>query len=247
MLVFVLLLSGGAGAETLTSGGAARVTEIIDGDTITLDDGRQVRLVGIQAPKLPLGRRDFKTWPLADEAKHALEKMISGRVVELRHGGEKIDRHGRTLAHLFLENGVWAQGEMLKAGMARVYTFPDNREMAASMYAIEHMARQDRRGIWDHPFYAVRTPEEASERLGTFQVVEGVVMDAVKVKGVVYLNFGADWRKDFTVMIPSGATRMFLKDGIDPLSFKGKKIRARGWLKERNGPMIEASHPEQLE
>lgn len=250
--VFVLLwlgapLNAAEEAAAPASGGSARVTEIIDGDTVTLDDGRQVRLVGIQAPKLPLGRRDFKTWPLADEAKQALEKITSGRIVELRYGGGRIDRHGRVLAHLFLENGVWVQGEMLKAGMARVYTFPDNRETAQEMYAIEHSARQARRGVWSHSFYAVRTPEETSEHIGAFQVVEGLVLDAVKVKGAVYLNFGADWRKDFTVMIPSTALRMFVKDGIDPLSFKGKNIRARGWLKERNGPMIEVSHPEQVE
>ncbi|MHA1571451.1 MAG: thermonuclease family protein, partial [Alphaproteobacteria bacterium] len=51
---------------TLSDGGTATVTAIVDGDTIVLDDDRQVRLVGIQAPKLPLGRPDFQPWPLAD-------------------------------------------------------------------------------------------------------------------------------------------------------------------------------------
>src|SRR5262245_858154 len=54
--------------EELAPGGEAEVSEIIDGDTLRLDDGREVRLVGTQAPKLPLGRPNFPTWPLAEEA-----------------------------------------------------------------------------------------------------------------------------------------------------------------------------------
>ena len=247
-LILLTVAAGGLQAEEiLTSGGSARVTEIIDGDTVVLDDGRQVRLVGIQAPKLPLGRPNFEKWPLADQAKRVLEGMASGRMVELRSGGEKIDRHGRTLSHLFLENGQWLQGEMLSLGLARVYTFPDNRKLAADMYALERAARMAGRGIWDHPFYGVRAPSKTYGHLGTFQVVEGRVVDAAKVKGTVYLNFGADWRKDFTVTIRPKALRMFLKAGVEPLSFKNQTVRVRGWLKSYNGPMIEATHPEQVE
>ena len=63
----------------------------------------------------------------------------------------------------------------------------------------------------------------------------------------MYLNFGNDWKTDFTVTLGPMARRLFKKAGIEPLSLEGKRIRARGWLKKRNGPMIEASHPEQIE
>ena len=68
-----LTLAGSAAA--LESGGTARAVEIVDGDTLVLDDDRQVRLVGIQAPKLPLGQANFVAWPLADEAKALLERL----------------------------------------------------------------------------------------------------------------------------------------------------------------------------
>ncbi len=231
------------------------MTEVVDGDTVILDDGRQVRLVGIQAPKLPLGRKGFKKWPLADQAKQALEDMALDGVAELRYGGGRMDRHGRVLAHLFLKDGLkggpkdglWLQGELLKMGLARVYTFPDNRKIAAEMYALEGEARRRGRGVWSHPFYAVLTPPEASKHIGAFKVIEGKVLDAAKVRGRVYLNFGADWRKDFTITIRRKALKMFQKAGIDPLSFKDKAVRVRGWLKSYNGPMIDASHPEQIE
>ena len=68
-----------------------------------------------------------------------------------------------------------------------------------------------------------------------------------KVKARVYLNFGPDWRTDFTVTLQAKARRLFRKAGLEPLSLEGREIRVRGWLKKFNGPMIEATHPEQIE
>ena len=81
------------------------VESIVDGDTLVLKNGSEVRLVGIQAPKLPLGRRNFPTWPLAPEAKMLLTKLAIGKKLTLKYGGRKIDRHGRILAHLYLKDG----------------------------------------------------------------------------------------------------------------------------------------------
>src|SRR3954466_12467071 len=103
----------GQGSAQLTRGSSAKVVEVIDGDTVVLDDGKEVRLVGIQAPKLPLNRPNFKEWPLAREAKEGGEKLGLNRRVTLLLGGERTDRHGRTLAHLHTYDGTWAQGEML--------------------------------------------------------------------------------------------------------------------------------------
>ena len=105
-------------AGKLTKGSSAKVVEVIDGDTVVLDDGKEVRLVGIQAPKLPLNRPNFKEWPLAREAKDELEKLVLNQRVTLSYGGARIDRHGRTLAHLHTDDGTWAQGEMLNRGLA---------------------------------------------------------------------------------------------------------------------------------
>jgi micrococcal nuclease len=237
----------------LTPGGTARVIEVVDGDTVILDppiDGAlQVRLVGLQAPKLPLGRKGFREWPLAPDSKYALEVLTLNKQVTLRFGGARMDRHGRHLAHLFLDDGTWLQGRMLERGMARVYTFPDNRALTKKMYALEGEARAARRGIWAHPFYAVRDarPETLQRLIGTFQIIEGRVLEAAQVRGTVYLNFGANWRDDFTVTLDSRSRRDFVEYGLDPLSLEGRSIRVRGWLKYRNGPALTATHPQQIE
>ncbi|HKY95989.1 MAG TPA: thermonuclease family protein, partial [Kiloniellales bacterium] len=92
------LLAAPAGAEPLLDIALeAKVTEVIDGDTLVLDDGTEVRLVGTQAPKLPLGRPGYSTWPLAPEAKANLEQLVLRRRVGLGFGGNAWDRHGRRL------------------------------------------------------------------------------------------------------------------------------------------------------
>ena len=163
-----------------------------------------------------------------------------------------IDRHGRALAHLYLldgagEAGLWVQGALLEAGMARVYSFADNRALVAEMLARERRARAKRRGIWADPFYAVRTPERVERHAGSFQLVEGNVIKAAEVKGRIYLNFDEDWKSDFTITLAPAVRRVFEAEGIDPLGYGGKRVRVRGWIDSFNGPMIEASHPEQIE
>ena len=242
LIALVLAPAGVRAAEAV-----ALVASVVDGDTVVLEGagGDEVRLVGIQAPKLALGRAGFRAWPLAEVAKKALQDLVLGKRVTLTFGGRRRDRHGRLLAHLKREDGTWIQGAMLKRGMARVYSFPDNRARVADMLELEARARAQGRGIWGLDLYAVMAPSDTARAIGTFQVVEGRVVDAAKVKGRTYLNFGPDWRTDFTVTIPPGTAKMFRI--LDPLALEGRRIRVRGWLKSYNGPSIEATHPEQIE
>ena len=228
------------------------VIAVIDGDTVTLESGAQVRLVGIQAPKLSLGRPGFRDWPLAAEAKAGLQALVLKAPVRLAYGARRLDRHRRLLAHLERpaapgRPALWVQGEMLARGLARVYTFPDNRDRAVRMLAIERAARAARRGIWRLDNYRILGPEEAARRVGRFELVEGRVLRAAVVRGRTYLNFGADWRSDFTVAIARKHRRRFSRAGIDLTALGGSRLRVRGWLTWQNGPMIEATHPEQVE
>jgi len=223
------------------------IAAIIDGDTVILENGSEVRLVGIQAPKLRLGRRGFKPWPLADQAKQFLTALTKGKSATLRYGGTKIDRHRRLLAHLFLEDGHWVQQEVLKAGMARVYSFPDNRSRVDELLAAEQRARRAKKGIWAHPYYRIRSPENLKRDLGSFQVIEGSPKNVAIVRGRAYFNFGDNWRKDFTITISPRDARRFWRDKDIVAMYGKERLRVRGWLKEFNGPQIEATHPEQIE
>lgn len=239
----------GLGALDATAQEAV-VRAVIDGDTITLaqpiNGATEVRLVGIQAPKIPLGRMNFPTWPLGPEATTGLESLVAGKTVRLIFTGEPKDRHRRLLAHVHVGD-TWIQGEMLRLGLARVYTFPDNRARAAEMLALEREARAKGRGIWSHPFYRVRSADGLGRDIETFQLVAGVVFKATETRHQLYLNFAEDWRRDFTIVVPRQALKSFRDAGVDLPAVEGRTVRVRGWIKSLNGPSVDLTHPEQIE
>lgn len=245
LLLNWLLLAGAASAEPL------RVTAVLDGDTLELEDGRRVRLAGIEAAKPPrhANPTDGRVWPLAEAATRTLSELALGHRVAL-HGPAPVDRHGRLLAHLVREDGLWLQSALVVRGLARVHTRPDARAYAAELLAGEEGARNAGRGLWRSRVYAVRDaadPEELARDRDSFQLVEGVVLAVTKSGGEAWLDFGADWRSDVTVHIGRAAMREVTRAGIDPLSFEGRRVRVRGWITLRNGPLIEIAHPEQIE
>lgn len=238
-------------SAALVKGGRHSVQAVVDGDTVTLDSGKDVRMVGTQAPKLPLGRKGFQAWPLSDAARDYLLSLIDGRNVTMYFGGLEEDRYGRWLAHLVRDDGLWLQGAMLEAGYARVYTFPDNRSAVDVLLAAEAAARQARRGIWNHPFYKVRTPSELEADPAAFedsyQIVRGRVESTGDVRGRVFVNFGGDWDTDFTAVIAPSALRKF-RDApqFDRAALNGALVEIRGWIEQNRGPSIAITHPEQI-
>ena len=228
--------------------GEGRVTAVSDGDTLTLADGRVVRLVGIMAPKLPLGRPGFKAWPWGPESKAGLEALVKGRDVTLWGATTTRDRYGRILAQLVRkDDGLWIQGEMLARGLARVYSFADNRVGVGALYHWEGVARGAGRGLWSHPAYAVVPAADAERAVRSFALIEGRVLKVTKVGSRTYLNFGEDWRHDFTIKVGRNAARLFEANSYDLAKFRGRLLRVRGWVRWENGSLIEVTHPEQIE
>ena len=250
LLLGVLMLMAASPVERL------RVAAVIDGDTLELEDGRRLRLAGIEAAKPPasggVDAEPGRRWSLAEAASAALTELALGRELTIHGEGRReahTDRHGRLVAQLVRDDGLWLQGELLARGHARVHTQPDTRALAREMLAVEAKARAAERGIWRTRVYAVRPAEpDALLRVrDSFQIVEGRVLRVTKAGNEAYLDFGEDWRTDVTVHIARGPLGDVRKAGIDPLSYEGRTVRVRGWVGLRSGPMIEITHPEQIE
>jgi endonuclease YncB( thermonuclease family) len=229
------------------------IAQVKDAETLELTDGTMVRLIGAKTPQAPLGWRGADPWPFVQEAKDTVTSLAMGADVELRFGGNQTDRHGYKLAQVFVVKGgtpQWLQQELVKAGLALVYSFPDNRACAAELLTLEAEARAAKRGIWNSWAYRVLDASDA-ERIArlshSYQLVEGVVAEIGEVRGRLYLNFTQDWRTDFTIAVEPKDVASFTAAGLDLKSLKGKRVRVRGWLEWRNGPMIVADHPEQIE
>lgn len=227
---------------------------VVDGDTFLLMDGRAVRLAGIAAAKAVTASAMDATPPIVGWARRVLEGLIVGREVELELATPGIDRHRRLLAHAYVvapdadgTSRLWVQGELLRQAAARVSTTLDTRRLAAEMLAIEAEARADGRGIWALRYYRVLNSDEAASGIGSFSLVQGRVEEVSIVGSRTFLNFGDDWRSDFTVSLDARARRLFKASGLEPQALAGKVVRVRGWIESYNGPMIEITHPEEIE
>jgi micrococcal nuclease len=165
-----------------------------------------------------------------------------------------VDCHGYALAQVFVVKGetrLWLQQELVTEGLARVYSFPDNRACVAELMGWETQARDQRKGIWGVAAYRIGDagddPEDIARLRHSYQLVEGVVVAVSEGSSRIYLNFGKDWRTDFTVEIERKDRDAFAAAGLDLGALAGKRLRVRGWIEWRNGPLIRASHPEQIE
>jgi micrococcal nuclease len=124
-----------------------QVKEVVDGDTIVLEDGTKVRYIGLNTPE-----RDR---PFYQEASEANRKLVEGRKVRLEFDIVEIDRYGRALAYVFVGNSAGSsQGEtfvnleLLRQGYANVFTVPPNVKYEELFREAEREARETGRGLW---------------------------------------------------------------------------------------------------
>jgi len=235
-----------------------RVDKVIDAQTVLMKDGKIVRLLSID---YPAASGDDISEP-AIAAKARLDKLLPettevmlfqkrNRMADDKSG--RSNRMGHVLAHLVIkvkdnEEGEWINGALVAEGLAWASTDASNPEMAQQLYALEQKARDGGKGLWaKNSAFGLLTPETAGEGDGQFRIVEGTVNRAASSKNNLYLNFGTDMKKDFTVMIPAGQRRQYARLGIDPMALSGQKIRVRGWIRSWNGPFMELETPERLE
>ena len=262
----------GRTACTLEPGPTRAVTGVPDGETIVLDDGSEVRLVGALAPRAPDSALDLAHWPPERDAKAALEKLVLGRSVTLGFAGRRNDRYGRTLAHAFVAPEVggemqWVQAQMLAGGHARAYVLRDSPGCLRELVAHEAIARTAATGLWSHAAYHLRDAARTAELMrlrSTFQIVEDEVTAVIEGKTALVLRFGpgdADRKAEpagerpetreppgFSLAIkPAVARAWAAADGLALDQTLGRRLRIRGWIERRGGPAIDIIDPQQIE
>jgi micrococcal nuclease len=214
------------------------VAKVVNAGSFVLTDGRQVKLAAVLLP----GPHE----PFGDQTLRHTAAALTRRTVSLAFDNRTTDRHGALVAHVFV-GGVWLQQSLVASGLARVRSHHDTATCAAPLLAEEADARKSKRGLWREPAYRVRHPGELDAEIGTFQIVEGKVASVTTSRDRTFVNFGADYRTDFTVTISARDRRRLAKDGIDPATWVQKQVRVRGWLSRLNGPEVELTHAAQIQ
>ena len=232
------LVSGATAQEAckLPGLGTATVASVRDGRTLLLTDGRELRLAAIEAD---------------DASRAALNALAAGRTLQLEKLGPEQDRYGRVVAIAYTDDARESlQQVMLAQGQARVSGRVGNRPCAELLLKAEHTARATVRGIWADPNFAPLPSHDVARFRavrGRFALVEGKVLSVRESGATIYVNFGRRWAQDFAVTILKRHRRDFAAAGIEPKELEGRRIRVRGWVEQRRGPMMEASVPEQIE
>lgn len=227
-----------------------RISKVVDAQTILMKDGKIIRLLGIDYPMMA----GTEISPAMLASKDRIEKLLpEGTEVDLWQSFNaktgRINRMGHILAHLALKkNQQWINGTLIAEGLAWTVTDASNPEMAEQMYALEQKSRNAKLGLWSDKLpFGVLPADKAAKGNGTFRIVQGKILKAATSKNNLYLNFGNDTKKDFTVMISAGLRKALSKRGIDPMALMGREVRVRGWIRDWNGPFMELETAERLE
>jgi endonuclease YncB( thermonuclease family) len=248
-----LAADGPPACTGLEDGPLRTVTRVIDGETLALDDGTELRLIGALAPRAIDAGAQPGTWPMERAAADALRNLVLGTSIEIRFGGERGDRYGRLQGHAFLRtpDGVrWVQGHLLEQGLARAYTLSASRACAPELLAAESAARRGGQGIWAEAAYQVRSADQPAallRHLATFQLVEGRVVHVAETRGSIYLNFAADRRRGFSVSLKAADRDRLGAYAAAPWGLERRQVRVRGWIERRRGPVIDLSAAGELE
>lgn len=121
------------------SGQQILVTQVVDGDTITVEGGTRVRLLGIDAPER--GKEFY------NEAKDFLESRILYKEVKLEKDTSEKDIYGRYLRHVWLNDSLM-NAEIVRKGLAIAKLFDPNTKHQYLIAKAEQEAMENHVGIW---------------------------------------------------------------------------------------------------
>ena len=217
----------------------------LDARTFITAGRREVRLAGLEVPPAES--------VAAGAGKSALDALVAGKTVTLKGlagkpGGAE-DRYGRVVAYGSIGETSLQQA-LLREGRAWVAARIGAKPCADMLFSAETEARNAGRGLWAEPELRPKSaanPDDIRANKGRYTLVEGVVLSVRDSSATTYLNFGRRFTRDFSVSIARRDARLFTAAGIAPKQLEGKRIRVRGIIEMRSGPIIEATRPEQIE
>jgi endonuclease YncB( thermonuclease family) len=215
--------------------GEGRVASVIDDRTFRLEDGREVRLTGIEN---------------VSTGGAALSALVADRDVILRADSDTPDRWGRQGAFVFIAGSTSpVQTQLLEQGQALVSGDVADKGCATALGVAEAVARRARRGTWadSNVIKNAERPDDILTRIGQFTVVEGKVLSVREAGATFYANFGRRWTQDFAATISRRMMASFEAAGLSLKSLQNRNIRVRGFIERRGGPRIELVHVGQIE
>jgi micrococcal nuclease len=140
-----LAFTGAATSYDTQRSDVALVSSVYDGDTLSLDDGRRVRLLQVDTPELGSGECFSRA---ARRALVQLAPIGKKIVLEIDPRLDRVDRYGRLLRYV-RRNGLNVNLELVRQGAAAPYFYGRERgRYASGLMRAAHTAKASKRGLW---------------------------------------------------------------------------------------------------
>jgi hypothetical protein len=185
--------------------------------------------------------------PAAPTAAEAVTGKLRMRFWDVMSG--QPDRWQRRRGHLVDPvAGSWIAQDLVGKGVAIAAPARARPGCFPVLMRAERAARARRLGLWTtEKVHSAHRPEALESRIGRYTLVAGRVLSLGETRSTLYLNFGHRWSRDFTATIAKKELDAFTAAGVDARSLEGAAIRVRGVLLQSGGPLVEISHPAQIE
>jgi len=219
-IAWVAWTGAAAWADTASK---VEIRYVIDGDSLQLKSGQQVRLIGVNTPEMH--GADDQPEPLAITARDTLVRLIDERPIRMIPGQEKRDRHRRLLAYVETADGRDVQERLLTEGLGFLVAIPPNTDRLTRYQAAQQNARAAGRGVWNVPAFAPLAAEQIGKNdpLRGFKQVRGTVSRYNASKRYYYFRMSSG----FEFKVPRINWLYF--DG-QPRDMVGKTLVVRGWV-----------------
>lgn len=123
----------------------AIVKKVIDGDTITLEDGSVVRYIGIDTPETVHPSKPVQCF--GQEASKKNKELVEGKRVKLEKDVSKTDKYGRLLRYAWVDD-IFVNDYLVRQGYAYSYSYPPDIKYQDQFLQAQNEARENNRGLW---------------------------------------------------------------------------------------------------
>lgn len=130
------------------------VTHVSDGDTITIHENQEVRMLGMDTPELAHPGLHIREECYGKDAKARMEQLVLNKYVYLLRDKKDTDKYKRSLRFVFLADKrdstrkIFINGYMIGEGFARAYIFEKDEKYKDLIIALQQKAIDGKRGLW---------------------------------------------------------------------------------------------------
>ncbi len=214
-----------------------QVARVYDGDTVVLENGKHVRLLGINTPEIESHQRAEEPGGVA--AKKWLQHQLQKSKVYLEFDQVRQDKYKRSLAHVFLPDGKHLNLAILEVGLATVSIIPPNGRYTDQLIQAQQHAEKQKLGIWSMPEYQVWPISQIPNHNKGWQRFTGTPVSIKKGKKYTRLIFSDK------IDIRIANTNLNLFPALT--TYLGKTLEIRGWVaRNKDHYTLLIQHPSAL-